>query len=780
MSRKISLSILFLVSGFAHVFAQNLPDYKNPKLSVGQRTQDLINRMTIDEKVGQLLCPMGWEMYEKNGNEVAISATFKNLIDTKHIGMFWGVYRADPWTKKTLENGLNPELAAKAGNALQKYVMENTRLGIPLFLAEESPHGHMAIGTTVFPTGIGLASSWNPDLVEKVSAAMAKELRLQGGHISYGPVMDLSREPRWSRVEESFGEDPVLTAAIGVAVVKGGGAGNLGNPFGVVSTLKHFIAYGIPEGGHNGNPSVIGQRELTQVFLPPFEAAVKAGALSIMTAYNSIDGIPNTANGHLYNELLKKSWNFRGFVVSDLFSINGLKGSHHVAKDLKEAGEISINAGVDVDLGANGYAALKKSVEEGKVSMATLDAAVARVLKLKFEMGLFDNPYVNPETAKKEVRNTEHIKLAKEVAAESIVLLENKKGILPLSKNLKKIAVIGPNADNMYNQLGDYTAPQEESNIETVLEGIKAKYPKAKVEYVKGCAIRDEKDVNIPAAVKAAHNAEVVIVVVGGSSARDFKTKYIETGAAVTSSAAISDMESGEGYDRASLSLLGKQQKLLEAIKATGKPMIVVYIQGRPLEMNWAAQNANALLCAWYPGQEGGSAIADILTGDVNPSGKMPISVPKNVGQLPVYYNKKTPIGHEYVEMSQLPLYTFGYGLSYTTFLYSDLVINKKGKENFEISCKIKNTGKVAGKEVVQLYLRDEVASVVQPVKQLKYFQKIMLKPGEGKTVIFDIISDDLSLINIDMQKVVEPGAFKVMVGASSVDIRLEGRVVVE
>ena len=780
MSRKISLSLLLMVSVFTQVFAQNLPDYKNPKLSVEQRTQDLINRMTIDEKVGQLLCPMGWEMYEKNGNEVDISATFKNLIDTKHIGMFWGVYRADPWTKKTLENGLNPELAAKAGNALQKYVMENTRLGIPLFLAEESPHGHMAIGTTVFPTGIGLASSWNPDLVKKASAAMAKELRLQGGHISYGPVMDLSREPRWSRVEESFGEDPVLTTAIGVAVVKGGGAGNLGNPFGVVSTLKHFIAYGIPEGGHNGNPSVIGQRELSQVFLPPFEATVKAGALSIMTAYNSIDGIPNTANGHLYNELLKKSWNFRGFVVSDLFSINGLEGSHHVAKNLKEAGEISLNAGVDVDLGASGFAALKKSVEEGKVSIATLDAAVARVLKLKFEMGLFENPFVKPETAKKEVRNTEHIKLAKEVAAESIVLLENKKGILPLSKDLRKIAVIGPNADNIYNQLGDYTAPQEESNIVTVLEGIKAKYPKAKVEYIKGCAIRDEKDVNIPAAEKAAQNAEVVIVVVGGSSARDFKTKYIETGAAVTSNTAISDMESGEGYDRASLSLLGKQQKLLEAIKATGKPMIVVYIQGRPLEMNWAAQNANALLCAWYPGQEGGNAIADVLTGDVNPSGKMPISVPKNVGQLPVYYNKKTPIGHEYVEMNQLPLYTFGYGLSYTTFQYSDLVINKKEKESFEISCKVKNTGKVAGKEVVQLYLRDEVASVVQPVKQLKHFQKIMLKPGDEKTVTFDITSDDLSLVNINMQKVVEPGAFKVMLGASSADIRLEGKVVVE
>lgn len=762
------------------IVAQKTPDYKNPKLSIEKRTQDLVSRMTTDEKVGQLLCPMGWEMWDKSENSVNYSSTFKNLIDTKHIGSFWGVYRADPWTKKTLETGLNPELAAKTGNALQKYVMENTRLGIPLFLAEESPHGHMAIGTTVFPTGIGQASTWNPKLIEKAAAVMAKEVRLQGGHVSYGPVMDLSRDPRWSRVEESFGEDPVLTSAIGVAAVRGGGSGDLSKPFSVVSTLKHFIAYGIPEGGHNGNTTLLGQRELHENFFPPFKNAVKAGALSIMTAYNSIDGVPCTSNSYLYNDLLKSQWGFRGYVVSDLFSINGLSGSHYVAKNLQEAGELSLKAGVDVDLGASGLANLKKSLEEGKITMNQLDEAVSRVLKLKFEMGLFENPYVDSKEASQLVRTPEHIAVAREMAQQSVVLLANKNNILPLSKSLKKVAVIGPNADNIYNQLGDYTAPQEESNIVTVFRGIKSKYPNAKVEYVKGVAIRDTLNIDIEAAVQAAKNAEVAIVVVGGSSARDFKTKYIETGAAVTDAESVQDIESGEGFDRATLKLLGKQQELLEAVKATGTPMVVIYIQGRPLEMNWSAENADALLCAWYPGQEGGNAIADILSGDINPSGKMPISVPKSVGQIPVYYNKKNPKGHDYVEINAAPLYPFGYGLSYSSFHYSNLTISKAGKTDFTVSVKVKNASKVAGDEVVQLYLRDEVASVVQPIKQLKHFQRVNLKSGEEKTISFKVTADDLWIINAKIEREVEPGDFKVMIGASSVDIRLEGKITVD
>lgn len=776
MFQRIVLPLFCIVSFAA---AGQVPAYKNPRLSHEERTRDLLARMTVDEKVGQLLCPMGWEMYEKKGNAVNYSPAFRQMIDTRHIGAFWGVYRADPWTRKTLETGLHPALAAQAGNALQKYVMENTRLGIPLFLAEESPHGHMAIGTTVFPTGIGQAATWNPGLIRQAAAAMAKEVRLQGGHISYGPVMDLSRDPRWSRVEESFGEDPVLTAAMGVAAVQGGGGGDLSRPYSVVSTLKHFIAYGIPEGGHNGNTAVVGERELHENFLPPFREAVKAGALSIMTAYNSIDGVPCTANSYLYRDLLKTQWGFRGFVVSDLFSINGLSGSHRVAQNLKEAGELALGAGVDMDLGASGFARLKASVEEGKISREQLDEAVARILKLKFEMGLFENPYVDPAQAAAGVRTAEHIGLAREVARESVVLLENKNKVLPLAPDIRRIAVIGPNADNRYNQLGDYTAPQEDSNVITVYEGIKRRFKEARVSYVKGVAIRDTLHTDIPAAVKAAREAEVAIVVVGGSSARDFKTKYIETGAAVSDKESVQDMESGEGFDRATLGLLGRQQELLEAVRATGTPLVVIYIQGRPLEMNWAAENADALLTAWYPGQEGGTALADVLSGDVGPSGRLPVSVPRSAGQLPVYYNRKHPQGHDYVEMTAAPLYAFGYGRSYTTFAYANLEMKRTDSTGFEVSFRLKNTGEREGTEVVQVYLRDEVASVVQPLKQLKQFRKVQLKPGEERLVSFTLGASDLELVNKEMQRVVEPGEFRVMVGASSADIRLEGKIVV-
>ncbi|WP_290790027.1 glycoside hydrolase family 3 N-terminal domain-containing protein [Flavihumibacter sp. UBA7668] len=781
MNRSVIFSLLILVfAAESSLIAQQVLPYKNPTLPIKQRTADLLKRMTVEEKVGQLLCPMGWEMWVKNGTTINYSQAFKKLIDSQYVGAFWGVYRADPWTKKTLETGLNPELAAKAGNALQKYVMENTRLGIPIFLAEESPHGHMAIGTTVFPTGIGMASTWNPELVEKAAAIMAKEIRLQGGHISYGPVMDLSRDPRWSRVEESFGEDPVLTAGIGVAAVKGGGAGNLSQPTSVITTLKHFIAYGIPEGGHNGNTSIIGERELQENFLPPFKKAVEAGALSIMTAYNSIDGIPCTSNEYLYNDLLKSQWKFRGFVVSDLFSIDGLSGSHRVAKDRKESGELALKAGVDMDLGASGFAALKQSLQEGKITRQQLDAAVTRILQLKFEMGLFENPYVNPAIAKEQVRTTAHIKIARELAQQSIVLLENKNNILPLSNTIKRIAVIGPNAHTPYNQLGDYTAPQDSTNIITPFTGIKNTFPQAKVDYVKGVAIRDTNDIDIEAAVNAAKNAEVAIVVVGGSSARDFKTTYKETGAAVTDMKSVQDMESGEGFDRATLQLLGKQEALLKAIKATGTPLIVVYIQGRPLNMNWAAENADALLCAWYPGQEGGNALAAILNGDVNPSGKLPISVPRSVGQIPVYYNKKNPRGHDYVELPAAPLYTFGYGLSYSSFQYSNLTLKQNDKQKFEISFSLKNTSNKTGEEVVQLYLRDDLASVVQPIKQLKQFQRVHLTAGEEKRILFTVSATDLEIIGRDLKPVVEPGVFTIQIGASSGDIRLNGKITVQ
>ena len=764
------------------IFAQQVSvlTYQNPNLSIDIRLADLLSRMTLEEKVGQLLCPLGWEMYEIHGSKVYPSGKFKQLIKERNAGMLWATYRADPWTKKTLANGLNPELAAKAGNALQKYVMENTRLGIPMFLAEEAPHGHMAIGATVFPTGIGMAATWSPELVKEVGQVIAKEIRSQGGHISYGPVLDLTRDPRWSRVEETFGEDPVLSGILGASMVDGLGGGNLSQKYATIATLKHFLAYAVPEGGQNGNYASVGIRDLHQNFLPPFRKAIDSGALSVMTSYNSIDGIPCTSNHYLLTQLLRNEWKFRGFVVSDLYSIEGIHESHFVASTKENAAIQSVTAGVDVDLGGDAYTNLCHAVQSGQMDKAVIDTAVCRVLRMKFEMGLFEHPYVDPKIAAKTVRRKEHIELARKIAQSSITLLKNENSILPLSKTINKVAVIGPNADNRYNMLGDYTAPQEDSNVKTVLDGILTKLSLSRVEYVRGCAIRDTTVNEIEQAIEAARRSEVVIVVVGGSSARDFKTSYKETGAAVAEEGSVSDMECGEGFDRASLSLLGRQQELLESLQKTGKPLIVVYIEGRPLEKNWASEYADALLTAYYPGQEGGNAIADVLFGDYNPSGRLPISVPRSVGQIPVYYNKKAPRNHDYVEVSSSPLYSFGYGMSYTTFEYSDLQVVQKSARCFEVSFKVKNTGKYDGEEVAQLYMRDEYASVVQPMKQLKHFERFHLKKGEEKKVTFVLTEEDFFLVNYTLKKVVESGNFHLMIGAASNDIRLQNVILVE
>jgi len=758
----------------------SLPAYKDPSFSIDVRLSDLLSRMTLEEKVGQLLCPLGWEMYEIHGSEVHPSGKFKQLIKERNVGMLWATYRADPWTKKTLANGLNPEMAAKAGNALQKYVMENTRLGIPMFLAEEAPHGHMAIGATVFPTGIGMAATWSPELVKEVGQVIAKEIRSQGGHISYGPVLDLTRDPRWSRVEETFGEDPVLSGILGASMVDGLGGGNLSQKYATIATLKHFLAYAVPEGGQNGNYASVGIRDLHQNFLPPFRKAIDTGALSVMTSYNSIDGIPCTSNYYLLTQLLRNEWKFRGFVVSDLYSIEGIHESHFVAPTKENAAIQSVTAGVDVDLGGDAYTNLCHAVQSGQMDKTVIDTAVCRVLRMKFEMGLFEHPYVDPKIAAKTVRRKEHIELARKIAQSSITLLKNENSILPLSKTINKVAVIGPNADNRYNMLGDYTAPQEDSNVKTVLDGILTKLSPSRVEYVRGCAIRDTTVNEIEQAIEAARRSEVVIVVVGGSSARDFKTSYKETGAAVAEEGSVSDMECGEGFDRASLSLLGRQQELLESLQKTGKPLIVVYIEGRPLEKNWASEYADALLTAYYPGQEGGNAIADVLFGDYNPSGRLPISVPRSVGQIPVYYNKKAPRNHDYVEVSSSPLYSFGYGMSYTTFEYSDLQVVQKSARCFEVSFKVKNTGKYDGEEVSQLYMRDEYASVVQPMKQLKHFERFHLKKREEKKVTFVLTEEDFFLVNYTLKKVVESGNFHLMIGAASNDIRLQNVILVE
>lgn len=774
-----------------------LPIYKQATQPIEARVADLISRMTVEEKVGQLICPLGWEMYTKTGkNSVEPSALFKQKMNEVPIGSFWAVLRADPWTQKTLETGLNPELSAKAINALQRYAVEKTRLGIPILFAEECPHGHMAIGTTVFPTSLTAASTWNPSLLYDMGSAIGLEAAAQGSNIGYGPVLDVAREPRWSRMEETFGEDPWLTSVLGTAVVRGMQGDNSADKQHVICTLKHLAAYGVPEGGHNGGPVYAGERLLRSQLLLPFEKAVKAGAGTVMTSYNSIDGIPCTSNRHLLTDMLRGEWGFKGFVYSDLLSVDGIAGMGAAANN-KEAAVLALKAGLDMDLGGGAFGKnLKKALDEGLITMADLDRAVSNVLAMKFRLGLFDNPYVQPKRAREVCRSTEHKKLAQKVAEEGTVLLKND-GILPLSRTMKRIAVIGPNADMPYNQLGDYTAPQPREEISTVLDGIRAVAgSNVEVVYERGCAIRDTTSADIPAAVRAAEGVDAVVLVVGGSSARDFKTKYIATGAAtVDESKTLSDMECGEGFDRATLSLLGKQEQLIEAVAKTGKPLVIVYIEGRPLLMNRAAEVANALLTAWYPGEQGGKAIASILFGDVNPSGRLPVSIPRSVGQLPVYYSQN--IKRDYMDEKGAPLYPFGYGLSYTQFAYSDLTITpnaessimplvepltvslSEGSGAVRVSLTVKNTGDRSGHEVVQLYLSDRAATVSQPPLQLRAFKKVCLDAGESQRIEFTLGFDELSLINQEMKRVVEPGEFEVLVGASSSDIRLKGHFVV-
>lgn len=778
--------IVLVISVFGLFFALQTSlaqeAYKDASAPVEERVGDLISRMTIEEKIGQLCYPTGWEMYEKIDDQTVVpSDIFKERMQSMPLGGFWATLRADPWTQKTLETGLHPELAAKALNELQKYVVENTRMGIPMFFAEECMHGHMAIGTTVFPAGLGQGSTWNPELIEQMAEVIAVEARLQGAHIGYGPILDLARELRWSRVEETFGEDPFLTSELGVAFIKGMQGDGSDYSKNLYSTPKHFAAYGVPAGGHNGQPSNIGMRDLFADHLMPFKKAAEAGVKTTMTSYNSVDGVPATAHRYLLRDIYREQWGFNGFVFSDLGSIEGIAGVHRVAPTVKHAAVLALKAGVDADLGGNAYGRnLKQAWDEGLVTTEDIDIAVANILSLKFEMGLFENPYVDPAKASSIVRRNDHRLVAREVAKQGVVLLKNSENILPLSDDIGSIAVIGPNADNIYNQLGDYTAPQERSNIVTVLDGIKNRLgKKSDIRYVKGCNIRDTTESNINDAVEVANQSDLVILVLGGSSARDFKTEYIDTGAATVSDndEVLSDMESGEGYDRSTLDLLGDQEKLLDAIAETGKPLIVVYIQGRPLNMNNASEKADALLTAWYPGQEGGNAIADVLFGDYNPSGRLPVSVPRSVGQLPVYYS----LGRQanYVEELSQPLYAFGYGLSYTEFEYSNLDINVE-KDKVLINCTVLNSGNYDGEEVVQLYIRDNVSSVVTPAIQLKSFEKVYVKRGETERVSFALNFDDLALYNINMERVIEPGEFTVMIGAASNDIKLRGSFLIE
>lgn len=706
------------------------------------KVDNLLSQMTLTEKIGQLCCPIGFNLYDDE--------SYKNLIDTLPVGGFWAVFRADPWSQKTLKTGPGANKSRLIFKEMQRYAVENTRLGIPIYFAEECPHGLMAVGASVYPTGLGMAATWDEELLYSLGDAIGLEAYSRGARFGYGPVLDIARDPRWSRVEETFGEDPYLSGTLGAAMIRG-----MQNHVG--ATVKHFTAYGIPEGGHNGAAAQTGTNILSSDYLSNFEIAVKNGAKSIMTSYNAIDGVPCTSNSWLLKDVLREQWGFKGVVFSDLGSIWALHSTHRTAENQLDATAQAINAGVDIDLGASNYGTyLKTAVENGLVPIENVDEAVRRVLRFKYEIGLFDDPY---KTVKVIGRGGA---LSWRAAHESVVLLKND-GILPLKHDVKSIAVIGPNADNIYNQLGDYTAPQDPDKIVTVLEGIRARAnAETKIFYAKGCSIRDTNDADFESAIKAAKSADVTILVVGGSSARDFKTSYESTGAAVVNDH-ISDMDCGEGYDRVSLELSGLQEDLIKETAKLHKPLIIIYIEGRPLLKNTANEVANALLTAFYPGELGGSAIADIIFGNQNPAGRLPISQPRNTGQIPVYYSQPKP--HDYVECESTPLFCFGHGLSYTKFEYSNLIINKLN-DTIEVSVDVKNIGDYHGDEVVQLYLRDEYATITPAEKLLKGFKRIFILINETQHVTFTIPTKNL-----------EPGEFTIMVGASSDDIRLKEKI---
>ncbi len=754
--------------------------YLDATQSPAQRATELLSLMTLDEKLAQLGGVWSTSLIE-NGAFSEARAQEKLANGTGHMTRIGGA------------TVFTPAESARFTNAIQQFLIEHTRLGIPAVIHEESCAGYLARGATCFPQAIGLASTWEPELIEAMTRVIRMQMRAVGAHHSLAPVLDVARDPRWGRTEETFGEDPYLIAQMGVAYVKGLQGPDLAK--GVVATGKHFVGYGASEGGMNWAPAHIPRRELLEVYVAPFAAAIKEAQLaSIMNAYSEIDGVPLGASKELLTDLLRGEIGFDGVVVSDYFTVPTLLNYHRIACDEGEAARLALEAGIDVELPAL-YCygePLRQALEEGRVDVALVDAAVSRVLRMKFQLGLFENPYVDAGRAEAVFDTPEQRALAHRLAQESIVLLKNEGNLLPLDKSLPSLAVIGPGADSIRLLQGDYhypahlelmfgeikegdLSPRPEGAVNlaqhfvpmvSVLEGIRRKVsPCTVIRHVPGCDILSTSTDGFAAAVEAARQSDVAVVVVGDKSGL------------------VDGCTSGESIDRADLGLPGVQQALVEAIVATGTPVVVVLINGRPLALPWIAAHVPAAVEAWLPGEEGGTAVADVLFGDCNPGGKLPISLPVTVGQVPVYYNHKPSGGRsnwkgDYVGVSSRPVFPFGHGLSFTRFAYGNLVIKPQqaaATDTVHIDVDVTNAGDRSGDEVVQLYLHDGVASVTRPVKELKGFKRIALGAGERKTVSFELPVSQLRFYDRDMHFVVEPGTIEVMVGGSSEDIRLTG-----
>ena len=780
-ARWLTAPLLVVLMGAAGA-AQNAPaPYRDPGRPVDERVADLLGRMTVEEKVAQLegLWKRNAQLQQPDGR--FNPATAATLLSNGIGEIARPSEIANPPTGTPSVRTARQE--AEFVNALQKWLIDNTRLGIPAMTHEEALHGLVAPGGTHFPVPIGLASAWDPALLERIMSVAAAEARARGVQHVLSPVVDLGRDPRWGRIEETYGEDPYLVTRLGVAAVRGYQGRTL--PLAkdkVYATLKHFAGHGSHEGGINTAPALIPERLLRSELLMSFEAGVKeAGAYSVMPSYNEVDGIPSHVSRWLLEDVLRREWGFQGFVASDYYAVEQLVSRHHVARDKADAAKQSLEAGVDIELpDPDGFPSLVAMVKDGRVAEADVDRAASRVLRAKFLAGLFEQPFVNADEAERVTNTAASQALALEAARKSIVLLKNAGGLLPLDRGkIKKLAVIGPNAKGMH--LGGYS--KDPGRGVDILTGIqKAAGAGVEVAYAEGTRITEQPaDWNadkvefgdpvknrerIQAAVKIARQADAIVLVVGTNES--------------TSREAWADNHLG---DVADLSLMGQQGELVDAMLQTGKPVVVILSNGRPLAVPDVAARVPAILEAWYAGQEGGTAIGEVLFGDVNPGGKLPVTFPRSVGQLPVYYNRNPTSFRNHLDLTREPLWSFGSGLSYTTFALTNLkvespVIGVAGRT--KVTVDVKNTGARAGDEVVQLYVHDLVSSVTRPVKELRGFERVTLKPGESKTVTFVLGPAELSLIDRRMQRVVEPGRFDIMVGTNSTTLTTATLDVVE
>jgi beta-glucosidase len=756
------------------------PLYLDSKQPIERRVNDLMGRMTLKEKVGQLNLPCVYvdQLGKTIPEKLKACPRFAAGTYTNEIGPASGFFTL---ADTILHKGTEQQVAYF--NALQKIAVTQTRLKIPLLEDEEGTHGGMFPGATVFPEGLALGSTFDMPLLESIYAAAAREARAVGIHMLSTLVLEIDRDPRLGRNEEGYTEDPYLDSRIAEAIVHGAQGSSIDAPDKVVTVMTDFPTQSEPVSGLERGAIEVSERALRENFLPPWSAAItKNGALGVMAGYPEIEDVPAHASEKWLTEVLRKEMGFKGVVVSegDGFGTLIYEG---IVPTQKEAGALSLRAGVDMDITCEPayMGPLVENVQQGRVPIELVNRAVRRVLELKFRLGLFEHPYADLDYAMRVMHSEEHRQLALQSAREGIVLLKNENNVLPLKKDLKSIAVIGPNADSSSNLFGDYAPKVVPQHVGTILDAIKGKVSSAtRVVYAKGCGINDDDKSGFPKAVEAAKTADVAILVLGEQARREGADNQ-------------SPPTDGEGYDVATLDLTGVQEDLVRAIRATGTPLILVLVNGRPLSVRWEADHVPAIVEAWVPGERGGEAVADVVFGDYNPSGRLAITVPRSVGQLPAYYNYKPSKSYwinggwthdkGYVDMPGTPLYPFGYGLSYTQFQYNNLRIDPAQIDaagNARVSVDVENSGKRAGVETVQLFVHERFAPVSTPVKQLRGFERVAIEPGQKKTVTFTLTPESLKLLDRDMRWIVAPGIFDVMIGKSSADISLQGTLEVK